>query len=422
MEADKEVVPVSLAPETSITEEERKRISGRSDGSWKNGRNSVRSSVASQGSKSRASRVQRYSQFEEGGEKCQNLDLTASKSNAIFLAIPGVKIRDFAFPTTDPRHYGLPLPKNAASSSRSNSSDWFNSSSDEDETMSYGSAERLFESDDDEHRGRGQYRMQPRAHPHDVEAHDMNHMILPEFARQLREHLGGVELGFYRARAMFDFQKVTEWEMTIAEGDDIFIAFVGSLDANDVDSDTKPMEVDEEEKDKAGAAEKEENPGEEEAGGKIESEDTSVDPQSMETEGVDDSATPTASRDSGLNERWASIDYVADDLLTIVHGGSKTTGDLKDKPAISVHSSPAPSDLAAQLNQLLDYAGVYGAGWATALRLKCRGKLEEMVSQAKSKGKDAETDTETRPKKGKVKIKLLEMGLVPGNYIEKINE
>ncbi|KND01441.1 uncharacterized protein SPPG_03245 [Spizellomyces punctatus DAOM BR117] len=401
MEADKEVVPVSLAPETSISEEERKRISGRSEGSWKNGRNSVRSSVASQASKSRASRVQRYSQFE---------------------AIPGVKVRDFAFPTTDPRHYGLPLPKNSASSSRSNSSDWFNSSSDEDETTSYGSAERLFESDDDDHRGRGQYRMQPRAHPNDVEAHDMNNLVLPEFAKQLREHLGGVELGFYRARAMFDFQKVTEWEMTIAEGDEIFIAFIGWLDGDDVGSDTKPMEMDEEAENKTGDPEKEEKAGEKEVGGEIEREDTSGDPQSMESEEVDDSATPTASRDSGLNERWASIDYVADDLLTIVHGGSKTTGDLNDRPAITVHSNPAPSDLAAQLNQLLDYAGVYGAGWATALRLKCRGKLEEMVSQAKSKGKDAETDTETRPKKGKVKIKLVEMGLVPGNYIEKINQ
>ncbi|KAI9098736.1 hypothetical protein DFS34DRAFT_618759 [Phlyctochytrium arcticum] len=382
------------------------------------GRNSLRNSLPASNAGSRSShRVskKRFSQYE---------------------AIPGVKVRDFAYPPTDSRHYGLSLDDKSNRSSTG--SDWFSSDEDgdeeddddEDETASYRSAERLFESDDDSSshaqvsaakssRSTASHSQQPerRPRPKDLDPADVNALVVPVLINDLRQHMGGIDLGFSRAKAMFDFQKVTEWEMTIKEGDELYIAYMkppSPTQAQPTREESEAPEV------------------KEEAAQSSDSQDKSADADPEEdTDNTPRASTTTPGR---VTERWASIDTVADDLLHILHGAStRPAAASADAPSLALYCDPAPAELAAQLNQLLDYAGVYGTGWATALRFKCRARFEdagpdkdgsgerlvaEYPGSSSSPSADGKEVSTGPKKKGKVKIRLIDMGLVPGNYIE----
>ncbi|KAJ3176585.1 hypothetical protein HDU87_004913 [Geranomyces variabilis] len=392
---------------------------------------------------------------------------TASSSGpnrySLYQAIPGVTVRDFAYHVSDARHYGLPLAESSAMTSRSNSSDWFSSSEGEDDikeededddSKSYGSgAERLFESDtdSDQHhgsavaaagggassnhpphaggRGSGSGKTKSPRRRAEIPPKEMETTVLPALAAQLSQHMGSVDLRFHYARAMFDFQKATEWEMSLTEGEDLVIATVGppaelntsadenaSKDAQAADAADSAMTGVQD------ASASSENATSEQMGssafGKETREDTT--PVAVNDESVTSTASKPGSPSGGLtgaNERWASIDCVADELMTIVHGGTFRrpeddggTGPGSAGIKLSLNSDPPASDLAQQLNQLLDYAGVYGTGWATAVRFKCRGHLPGIEGQSgpvKSGGAGV-----------RVKIRLVDMGLVPGNYIE----
>ncbi|KAJ3159467.1 hypothetical protein HDU86_001785 [Geranomyces michiganensis] len=358
--------------------------------------------------------------------------------------------------------------------SRSNSSDWFSSSEGEDDikeeeedddSKSYGSgAERLFESDtdSDQHqhggtavphggaRGGASSNHPPHAggggggarssggatkarrRPAEISAKDMQATVLPEFAAQLSQHMGGLDLRFHYARAMFDFQKATEWEMTLTEGEDLVIATVvpPAERADPVEDRPANEDATAEKADDAMTGAQDAPASLADAGTEQPGSIATEKEQAEETTTAapkDKSATPTLAKRSsssggltGANERWASIDCVADELMTIVHGGTfqkPEAGSVSGAGAagvkLSLNSDPPASDLAQQLNQLLNYAGVYGTGWATAVRFRCRGYLPGIEGQ-RDPGKLGDAGA-------RVKIRLIDMGLVPGNYIENLN-
>ncbi|KAJ3152051.1 hypothetical protein HDU89_001698 [Geranomyces variabilis] len=392
---------------------------------------------------------------------------TASSSGpnrySLYQAISGVTVRDFAYHVSDARHYGLPLAESSARTSRSNSSDWFSSSDGEDDikeededddSKSYGSgAERLFESDtdSDQHhhgsavaaaggggtssnhpphadgRGSGSGNTKARRRRAEIPPKDMEATVLPALAAQLSQHMGSVDLRFHYARAMFDFQKATEWEMSLTEGEDLVIATVGppaelNISADDDANKDVPAADDSAMTGVQDASASSGNATSEHKGSPASGKETTED--TAAAAGNDESVISTASKRgsssgglTGASERWASIDCVADELMTIVHGGTFRrpednggTGAGSAGIKLSLNSDPPASDLAQQLNQLLDYAGVYGTGWATAVRFKCRGHLASAEGQSdpvKPGGAGA-----------RIKIRLVDMGLVPGNYIE----
>ncbi|KAI8909456.1 hypothetical protein DFJ77DRAFT_123059 [Powellomyces hirtus] len=415
-----------------------------------------------------------------------------------YMAVPGVKVRDYAYHTTDARHYGMPLSAiDSSPTSRSNSSDWFSSSSsssssaedkendreEEDDAASYGSgAERLFESDteSDLHQQHMQQQQQGvtshmrspiknissssnnneagstsrrRQRPAEIPHRDMEATVLPHLASLLRQHMGHVDLKFRYAKAMFDFQKATEWEMSLNEGEDLVIAYV-----EPPSPEPAPREKQTGDKEKEVGMEEQwkENDSTNITGDSTpenQQQQQQQRPQSQTAKSETDT-TATTLRGADNSERWASIDCVADELLTIVHGGQQARPDTNSSttscssssssspsPSFSLNSDPPASDLAAQLNQLLDYAGVYGTGWATAVRFKCRGALPPppppppaaaiAIDQQQKKSPHPSPSTPmdvpataagTAGKKAtpRVKIKLVDMGLVPGNYIETI--
>ncbi|KAJ3186205.1 hypothetical protein HDU85_007645 [Gaertneriomyces sp. JEL0708] len=302
--------------------------------------------------------------------------------------IPGVKVRDFAYALTDPRHYGLPLLDNSNRSSRSSvDSDWPSSSSDEGDA-SYSSSERLFESDDERRHG--------TSVPTSVSHVDFHQVVLPALAKEIAQHMQEMDVMFYKAKAMFDFNKVTEWEMSICEGDELVIAVTRTQ------STTTNNEEEQQSRQHA------------------------RDPSEAS---MDNSATPRGSVATGLNERWASIDEIEKDAETRtsdIQSAKLSTDSLSQgASAVTLHSDPSAQDLAGQLTQLLDYAEVYGEGWVTALRIKCKGRLsgDAVGDETTSTGNGSpgvKTDERFSAKKGKVRIKLVDMGLIPGNYIERV--
>ncbi|KAI8816830.1 uncharacterized protein EV422DRAFT_607308 [Fimicolochytrium jonesii] len=307
-------------------------------------------------------------------------------------AIAGVKVRDYAYLPTDPRHYGI-ATEGSISSGRSDDSDFFNRSDEED--GAYASAERLFESDEDDNNKTSSKaaRTSHPAHHHlpKVRTEDVLNVVLPLLAGQLRKYMGDIDLRFSRARALFQFQKATEWEMSIEESEEVYLAHVEPY---------KPVEtVKEAEGSRENKSERDEEPQAEDQG---EEEDGNL------------------ARTSCTSERWASIDNVADHLLGMVHGVAKPDSKAPAEP-VTLQSDPPISEFAMQLNQLLDYAGVYGTGWETALRVKCRGNIPAAAESAKSEESDSTKQAAQQKGKGKLKIRLVDMGLVPGNYIERVD-
>ncbi|TPX44006.1 hypothetical protein SeMB42_g04475 [Synchytrium endobioticum] len=119
--------------------------------------------------------------------------LLAPPSSSPPAPAPVVKIRDFAYPSADPRHIcarGLKSP------------------------------DTIHETHDDE----------------DDDGVDLD-PILPALTKALApvSH-PNAPLHFYRAKGVFDFERVTEWEASIKEGEEIVVAHVPSRNATGSDT------------------------------------------------------------------------------------------------------------------------------------------------------------------------------------------
>ncbi|KAJ3005752.1 hypothetical protein HKX48_000488 [Thoreauomyces humboldtii] len=370
-----------------------------------------------------------------------------------YQAISGVTVRDYAYHATDPRHYGLPREDGSTPSERTDSDEWSSNSSDEedDDAASYGSAERLFESDEDNNTATHASPSRSRGHPNrrqpEVSCADMEATVLPQLASQLKGHMGDINLKFRYARAMFDFSKATEWEMSLTEGEDVLIAFVGSPEppVQQAPSSGAAREIDTASSVTAAAGAGGGGGGDERGG-------RGPPPSLAERSEPDVSDSTARKKDAtedvtgsgrglpldAVRERWASIDCVADNLVAMAQEASGKTPTMMtlDPSDRLIRCDPPTSDLAAQLNQLLDYAGVYGTGWATALRIRCRGRVVSTVvggggggvggAGASATGAAAgitaasPSSQARKAAKSRIKVKLLDMGLVPGNYIENV--
>ncbi|KAI8914679.1 hypothetical protein BC831DRAFT_554570 [Entophlyctis helioformis] len=109
--------------------------------------------------------------------------------------------------------------------------------------------------------------------------------------------------------------------------------------------------------------------------------------------------------------RWMSIDdELADDSPVRTSAAKASASDSKTIDALMFE--PPVEDFAKEVKQFLGYNQSYGASWLTALKVKVKGKWTSSASAAPATAVGAIGDD------GLAKISLRDLGLVPGNYVE----
>ena len=107
-------------------------------------------------------------------------------------------------------------------------------------------------------------------------------------------------------------------------------------------------------------------------------------------------------------DRWASLDDDDEDTLQFTDKIGLTSEQFSqslkvEKEAINLTLEPGISEFASTLQKFMQHCQVYGTGWLTGLQIKTRGRLQGTGDKAR----------------GQVSVTLLDIGLVPGNYIQK---
>lgn len=298
---------------------------------------------------------------------------------ATYEAISGVKVRDYGFENTDCRHYGIPLPLDGEDSDESDESSNLSQYSD---IINSSELPALFDKTNEDPTPY-EYRL--------LNADDVFKLVLPQLSKELQPHIGGVTVKFQRIRAMFDFQKVTAWEMNIKENEELFIA---SIDTNDEEN--KEDKTDKEDKKLDSNEDKNK-----ESEIKADNSDDNGEEKDNDTKDADDKNKEKDNNDDDDDEeRWATIDE----------------DDTQSTPDVTLRIDPVAPDFAAQLNQLLDYQGVYGSGWVTGIKLRIKGRQVKPKPDLTSAILGMDNDEQI----AKIRVRMYNLGLVPGNYVEKL--
>ncbi|KAJ3042184.1 hypothetical protein HDV00_008073 [Rhizophlyctis rosea] len=354
--------------------------------------------------------------------------------------IPNVKIRDFAYPSNDPRHYGHPLPTPDTSSSESD---------DDGSDTGYRSAERLFESDESDHDHAHSHHHHKKHHR--IRPADVDTFIFPALTKELND-VGGGKMKvkeFYRAKAMFDFKRVTEWEMTIREGDDVVVVvgekIGGAVKKNEEEEGGRSRELGSDvqlrdsttERGKTGVVE-EKKSSTTTSGESKTANTTTQHAQSLPSLSITSDATnatltstqslkptqqttqqtptqkpksttdlPTSTAPS--DGRWASIDDLDSppstslSNISAISKNDLSSSSATSAPAVQLSLDPDAKTVVEQMGSVVEYEGVYGEGWVTAVRFRFRGSVG---GEGQGGG-------------GRVRVRIVDLGLVPGNYIER---
>ncbi|TPX33469.1 hypothetical protein SmJEL517_g03610 [Synchytrium microbalum] len=211
--------------------------------------------------------------------------------------IPTLKIRDFAYPLSDPRHVGRPITKQGTINEQDEDHDHDDDDTDIDDTTP-----------------------PPSANTNETGV-DL-HLILPALAKSLAS-ASSPGLQFYRARGVFDFDRVTEWESSVKEGEELIVAYIP---------------------------------------------------------------------DSNNNSQGAAT--------------NTTTN-------IIVKTDPQESDFSEHVKQYVEYQSTYGDGWITGIRC-------QMLKNTQSATTTTSTTTQSATENISVIAKLMDCGLLPSSYIERL--
>ncbi|KAI8806157.1 hypothetical protein BJ742DRAFT_817749 [Cladochytrium replicatum] len=201
---------------------------------------------------------------------------------------------------------------------------------------------------------------------------DIDFDVLPALGKHIVDLIRGEEgieptseLRFHCAKALYEFAKMTDSEMTVAEGDYIFVVRIEKSEEEDI--------VDGRTEDPPPKNGEEDQPNSE-AGGPV-------------------SKLNESDGSQALSDRWCSIDEVPEALAK-----------SKEKQSLQIVTEPDREEFGAQIRQLIQYQKLYGTGWVTGVKLRVKGK-----------GKAADWGEEVT---GKVKITMQDIGLLPDNYLE----
>ncbi|KAJ3196670.1 hypothetical protein HK101_008124 [Irineochytrium annulatum] len=256
-------------------------------------------------------------------------------------------VRDFGFPPADPRHWGGTLtskpPTKSLSSLNSNSNSRAHSLSHLSESAAIEQPKDLSDDGGDpDSRKDGQTSVSDDMDTGDEDEEDrsisdpdqkmLKDAIGPYLSRIASEILSpisstslGSPLQLHRRKVLYDFWKVTEWEMSISAGEIVVVAIPEGA--------TQPSPM------------------------------KGIDRPSHD-------APKTKEEEKGSLDRWGSIEEDDD-------GGLASTSEAKaeggGEPAAALAGpitlEPDPSDFVAQIKEFIDYQPVYGTGWVTAFKV-----------------------------------------------------
>ncbi|KAJ3105633.1 hypothetical protein HDU97_007840 [Phlyctochytrium planicorne] len=303
-------------------------------------------------------------------------DASSSSLNA---KLPRVKIRDFAYPVSDPRHWGeqgISLSKAPTksslnlSSSRSQSNQQLDSRHDSSQSGINGEA-----------KAGGNDKAGPRSantatpmdadsdttHTNDDDDDDENYIMftdevscyLPRAMALLEQHAKAEEIRLQKKKVLYNFSKVTEWEMDLTSREIVVISYI--------------------------------------AGSPIDPEIVQATKKAEQAKSKD--SDDKAEKEEGSLDRWGSIEEDDDNLVslsstndTAVACGTESKRDpMSHLPVISL--IPEPASFFSQLKEFIDYQPVYGPGWITAIKVRVNDQ------------------------QGTTKLRMLDIGLVPTSYV-----
>jgi len=329
-----------------------------------------------------------------------------------------LEVRDFAYVSTDPRHWGLKVETNFEESDISSEendseidfssfSQWdsnyfvpfvdidvekFFETVEKTKLIEYAFERQQKETENDEndsHRGSQEF------HKNDFVKDDS------------KLDLSKLKLKIYNAKSLFDFRKETEWEMSLNEGDALFlIATEDPEEEIDMPDDLKDeLKNDMDQKTK----EEQENDNEKK-------EDTKEEPTKEEKEADDDEKKekPLISPLENLKLEEATLQSTdrigsIDDL--------NNDEEEEDDPLTALSKSydfPHPVDVEIRpqgfyfdLLQYIESSSDYGNGWVLGIKAKirCRRRFKNKKRLRKKRAI-------------KMKLKIIDIGLIPENYVE----
>ncbi|ORX47598.1 hypothetical protein BCR36DRAFT_413540 [Piromyces finnis] len=312
-----------------------------------------------------------------------------------------LEVRDFAYPSKDPKHWGLKLEVNLEESDIS--------SEDNDSEIDFSSfsqwdngiyvpfvdidVEKFFDSVEKAKLIEYAFEKQQKNSENSESHRGSQEFHESDFVKdESRLNLDKLKLKIYNAKSLFDFRKETEWEMSLNEGETLFlIATEDPEEEIDIPEDLKNELKNDMNQNKSEELKKNEVENK-----KYENNLTSLVSQ------VENLKTEEANLQS--TDRIGSIDDLnneedEDDPLTIL---SKSY-DFPHPVDVEIR----PHGFYYDLLQYIESSSDYGNGWVLGIKAKirCRRRFKNKKRLRKKRAI-------------KMKLRIIDIGLIPENYVE----
>jgi len=315
-----------------------------------------------------------------------------------------LEIRDFAYVSKDPRHWGLKDTINELEESEVSSEDndsevdfstfnqWdsnyfvpfvdidvekFFNDVNKSKLIEYAFEKQKQDSENEEN----------ESHRGSQEFHKTDIVKNLDDENNNKIDLKKVKLRVYNANSLFDFKKVTEWEMSLNEGESIFlIATEDEEEEIDIPEDFDGLE-------------------------KPEEEEVNNHKEEDEKENLkDEEQTANNNNNNNNNESTDSCDRIGsiDEL---------NADEEKEDPYTILskqYNFPHPVNVEIRphgfyydLLQYIDYSSVYGNGWVLGIKAKIRCRRRFKNKKRLRKGRAI-----------KMKLRIIDIGLIHENYVE----
>ncbi|ORX65216.1 hypothetical protein BCR32DRAFT_286630 [Anaeromyces robustus] len=312
-----------------------------------------------------------------------------------------LEVRDFAYASKDPRHWGLEVANNDLEESDI-------SSEDNDSEVDFSSFNQWdngyfvpFVDIDVEKFFNGVEKSKLIEYAFEKQKQDSDFEKSHEEDNGSKQDLSKMKLKIYNARSLFDFRKVTEWEMSLAEGETLFL--IATEDPEE------EIELPDELKDEINL-DPDSNPNEKEDDKKKDDEKENEDDKKESTDNKKDSV-------NNKDEKLKSEEEILQSSDRIGSIDELTPGEEEDDPFTILsnqYNFPHPVNVEIRphgfyydLLQYIDYSSVYGNGWVLGIKAKirCRRRFKNKKRLRKRRAI-------------KMKLRVVDIGLIPENYVE----
>jgi len=326
-----------------------------------------------------------------------------------------LEVRDFAYVSKDPRHWGLKLSPGDLEESDASSSDddsevdfssfsqWdssyfvpfvdidvekFFNNVEKSKLIEYAFEKQKQDSENDEN----------ESHRGSQEFHKIDFEKPENGDNGSKLDLSKMKLKIYNAKSLFDFRKVTEWEMSLSEGEALFL--IATEDPEEEIDIPEDINDDNEDPDNIKESDTEDKDNEKSSDSKKENE-KNENKDSFESHNgnlkSEEEIAQSTDRIGSIDE--LNADEEEEDPYTILSNQYNFPH--------PVNVEIRPHGFYYDLLQYIDYSSVYGNGWVLGIKAKirCRRRFKNKKRLRKRRAI-------------KMKLKVLDIGLIPENYVE----